>query len=168
MSERVEIFEDVSNPLDGIEELLSAHDWVFSRMNEDELFVQVTGPIGGEYRMLFVWQEDISAMQFTCQMDLSIDRAHRARAANALADINAGLWLGHFNLPSDTNVPEFCHTSLFRGMTSSSGVDHVSDLVDIAFAACERYFPAFEILAGGCTQEDEALSFALLETEGTA
>jgi len=38
-----EIFEDVSNPLDSVEEIFYANDWTFDRMTEDELSVQVSG-----------------------------------------------------------------------------------------------------------------------------
>ena len=68
---QIDVFDDVSNPLDSVEEILSANDWSFDRMSEDELTVHISGKMG-EYKMLFVWQEDYSAMQFCCEFDLEL------------------------------------------------------------------------------------------------
>ena len=37
------MFEEISNPLDSVEDFLSGHDWVFNRPCADELTVSVTG-----------------------------------------------------------------------------------------------------------------------------
>src|SRR5688572_6048331 len=142
----LDVFEDVSNPLDGVEEILSANDWRFDRMSEDEITVQVSGKMG-VYKMRFVWQEDYSAMQFCCDIDITLPGAAMDRTAKTMTAINTGLWLGHFDLDEETGTPRFRHTSLFRGMTGGSGIEHIEDLVDIALSECERYFPVFDILS---------------------
>ena len=57
------------NPLDMIEEIVVADQWPFDRSNDDELIVKC-GPLV-RFRLYFVWQEDVSAMQFSCQFDLN-------------------------------------------------------------------------------------------------
>lgn len=165
MNENIDTFEDVSNPLDSIEEILSANDWTFDRMSEDELTVQISGKMG-LYTMLFVWQEDYSAMQFTCELDITFHADALDNAAKAMTAINGTLWLGHFDIRPGSNIPCYRHTSLLRGMYSS-GADHLEDLVDIALAECERYYPAFELLSRGSTAQDHsALSLAMMDIAG--
>lgn len=167
MLDQSAIFDDVSNPLDSVEELLNAQDWSFSRQTADELSVQVGGR-RGQYRMTFIWQEEYSAMQFFCELDVSVPRTNRALAARAVQDINAKLWLGHFTISAEAGVPSFRHTSLFRGWTHTSGAEHVEDLVDIAIAECDRHYNVFSML--GCTAgtDESLLAFALKDHQGEA
>lgn len=160
-----EIFEDVSNPLDSVEEILYANDWTFDRMTEDELTVQVTGKMG-EYKLFFHWQEEYSAMRFICQYDLDIKLSAMDEAAKTMTDINSKLWLGHFDFREGTEIPCFRHTTLFRGMTQTSGAEHMEDLVDIAISECERFFPVFDMLSRGASHDPAQLQLALMPAAG--
>ena len=62
LSNRVLPEDDAINPLDSLEEILVANNWVFSRMNNDELVVQVNGK-NCEYRLFFIWQNDMDASE---------------------------------------------------------------------------------------------------------
>jgi hypothetical protein len=162
---RTDIFEDVSNPLDSVEDILHANDWIFDRMTEDELHVQITGKMG-EYKLFFHWQEQYSAMQFVCQYDLDVKREAMDMAAKTMTAINSGLWLGHFDFREGTEIPCFRHTTLFRGQTQTSGAEHIEDLVDIALAECERYYPVFDILSRGVPANDCDMTLALMTVAG--
>ncbi|HPD83434.1 MAG TPA: YbjN domain-containing protein [Alphaproteobacteria bacterium] len=154
----IDLYDDVSNPLDGIEEIMLNNDWAFDRRDNDQMSVTVTGK-SGVYQMAFVWQEEFSAMQFCCAPDITIHPSKMDEAAKVLNQINSTLWLGHFDVRSESlsgndnidhktaYVPCFRHTSLFRGMNETSGVDHIEDLIDIALAECERYAMTFELLS---------------------
>ena len=37
------LFDDISNPLDGVEDVLTSQNWTFTRANRDELFVEIKG-----------------------------------------------------------------------------------------------------------------------------
>ena len=162
---RTDIFEDVSNPLDSVEDILHANDWIFDRMAEDELHVQITGKMG-EYKLFFHWQEQYSAMQFVCQYDLDVKREAMDMAAKTMTSINSALWLGHFDFREGTEIPCFRHTTLFRGQTQTSGAEHMEDLVDIALAECERYYPVFDILSRGVPANDCEMKLALMTVAG--
>jgi hypothetical protein len=167
LSKQDEIFEDVSNPLDSVEEILYANEWVFDRMTEDELTVQITGKMG-EYKLLFQWQEQYSAMTFCCLYDLDIHRDAISTASQMMTSINSSLWLGHFDVREGTNIPCFRHTTLFRGMTHTSGAEHLEDLVDIALAECERFYPVFELLSRGTPANDDDLKLAAMQVAGAS
>lgn len=162
-----DIFEDVSNPLDSIEDLLHGNDWVFSRPNPDELNVQVSGKQGA-YGLTFIWQEDYSAMQFYCEFNIKIPEGRVEMTERAMSRINERLWLGHFDLPEETMLPRFRHTSLFRGWTQTSGAEHVEDLVDIALVECERHYNVFRTLSDSLYIDGKTLSLMLVEEAGEA
>ena len=151
----IDLYEDVSNPLDGIEEIMLNNDWTFERQYNDQVTVTVTGK-SGTYKMAFVWQEEFSAMQFCCAPDVTIHPEKIDEATTILNRINSTLWLGHFDMRTESlthsndnkaYVPCFRHTSLFRGMNETSGVEHLEDLIDIALAECERYAMTFDLLS---------------------
>ncbi|PZO86596.1 MAG: hypothetical protein DI626_06135, partial [Micavibrio aeruginosavorus] len=167
LSSHDDIFEDVSNALDSVEEILSANEWAFDRMGEDELTVQVTGKMG-EYRLFFHWQEEHSAMRFCCQYDLDIRRDAIANAATAMTEINSTMWLGHFAFREGTEIPCFRHTALFRGQTQNSGAEHMEDMVDIALSECERYYALFELLSRSKPATREELELAMMQPVGAS
>lgn len=159
--------DDISNPLDGVEEIMQSRDWAFDRPTPDELMVQVAGQRGC-YNLTFIWQEDFSALQFFCEIDLHIREERLVVAGQTLRDINEEMWLGHFDIPAGTQAPCFRHTTLFRGLSGVSGVDHIRDLVEIGIAECERYYNAFSLLSGSSYLDKKLLDLALVNTEGCA
>lgn len=168
MSTQNNAFND-TNPLDHVEEVLTNNNWVFSRMNEDELMVHVSGK-ACNYNLFFIWHEDMSAMQFCCQYDFSINAVNTTAAARVLLSVNQNLWLGHFDLPGNTNKPSFRHTLLFRGADSyENAADQIADLVDICMNECEHYYGLFNMLTGGeQIADDQNLSLAIMQTRGVA
>lgn len=157
--------KDEHNPLDCVEDVLSAHNWQFSRMTEDELVVSVSGK-SGQYRLFFIWQEDMSALQFCVQYEMMISSNNTPSARLAIAEINEGLWMGHFDLPKDTGTPTYRYTSLLRTLSHEAILDMVEDMVDISLAQCERYASVFALLSGVPDVNDQNLSLALMDTAG--
>ena len=156
----------IANPIDIVEELVSANEWAFERASDEEMLVEVVGR-WASYRMHFVWQQDLSSMYFSCLLDAKIPPAKRAAASELVALINERMWLGHFEIGSEDGVPLFRHTVLLRGLGSAS-VEQVEDLVDIAVAECERFFPAFQFLLWGGKTPAEAVAASMLDTVGEA
>ncbi len=166
MSTEIDTHDElVINPLDSVEEFLASNNWAFNRMTSDELTVQVAGKTG-TYRLFFLWQEDMNALQFCCQYDLIIPAANRDAACTALINLNEGLWMGHFDIPRQTNIPSFRQTCLFRGATKADSAEHIEDLVDISLAQCERYYPLFHFLTNTAKLDEQNLSLAVMETVG--
>ncbi len=169
----IDLYDDVSNPLDGLEEIMLRNDWTFDRCNEDELTVHISGKMG-QYKMAFLWEDDYSAMKFCCAPDLSIAPEKLNETVQVMNKINADLWLGHFDIrlnddaqtQNGAHIPCFRHTSLFRGAFESSGVEHMEDLVDIALAECERYYMTFDLLSKSSHQDNKALSLAMMDVAG--
>ena len=53
------------NPLDLVEEIVGANNWAHERASTDELAVEVQGR-WSDYRLFFLWQEDMGALHFSC------------------------------------------------------------------------------------------------------
>ena len=154
------------NPLDILEEIISANDWPFDRASTDEMFVEIEGR-WCNYKLFFFWQDDVSAMQFSCQYDMRVPTNRRQAVFELLAQINERLWLGHFDVDSEESTPMFRQTTLLRGAQGAS-VEQLQDLVDIALTECERFYPAFQFVIWGGKSASEAVSAAIIDTVAEA
>lgn len=167
MSNQAQETPAIQHPLDSIEDVLDANNWIFDRMTRDELMVTVTGRFC-DYQVFFIWQEDMNALQFCAQYDLKVANDNYEQAAQMLMRINERLWMGHFDLPEDTKTPSFRHTCLFRGLDKRTSADFLEDLVDVSLAQCEQHFPVFHILANDQKLDDKQLALAIMDNAGEA
>jgi hypothetical protein len=154
------------NPLDLMEQIVSANDWAFDRRSESEMAAEAPGR-WCDYGLFFSWSNEISAMHFTCAFDLKVPEKRRGVLYELLALANERLWIGHFGLESDDGVPVFRHSVLLRGAAGASA-ESLEDMVDIAITECERFFPAFQFVLWGGKSPQDALAAAMLECAGEA
>jgi hypothetical protein len=159
------LFDDISNPLDGVEDFLSSANFSFNRMNRDELFIETRGQFG-TYRIMFLWDEASGALQMCCETGLTLQEDHLSRVFETLAEVNSSLWIGHFDLSPEFLTPCYRHTQLFRGLTQTSGADHLQDMMQIAISECDRNYPAFLLLAQDHNCCPEQLSLAIMAPVG--
>jgi hypothetical protein len=155
-----------TNPLDVMEEIVTANEWAHERMSDEEL---VAG-IGGQwcdYRLHLAWSNDLSALHFSCALDIRVPQARQTAVHEVIGMINPKIWVGHFEVAQDDRMPIFRHTLLLRGANGAT-VEQLEDLLDVAIAECERFYPTFQFVIWGGKKPEEALQAALLETVGEA
>ena len=167
---QIDLFDDVANPLDGVEEIMFNNDWVFDRHTEDEMTVTITGKYG-HYKLDFHWEDNYSALRFFCTPDIHIHKNNIATAMETLNQINNDMWLGYFDViangkSDDHFTPRFRHTSLFRGLNETSGIPQMEDMIDIAINECERFYPCFDLLSHHKIESKKAPSLAVMDVEG--
>ncbi|HEX5319666.1 MAG TPA: YbjN domain-containing protein, partial [Stellaceae bacterium] len=80
---------------------------------------------------------------------------------------NEKLWLGHFDLSAGDNLPAFRHAVLLRGVAAPTP-EQIEDLVEIAVAECERFYPAFQLVIWGGKPAEEAMATAMIDPIGEA
>ena len=156
----------VANPIDLVEQVISANEWVFERRSEAEMAAQVPGK-WCDYGLYFCWSNEISVMHFSCAFDLKLPEKQRSALYELLARANEQLWIGHFGMDEENGMPIYRHAVLLRG-TPSASAELIEDLVDIALTECERFFPAFQFVLWGGKTPAEALEAAMLECVGEA
>jgi hypothetical protein len=155
-----------ANPLDTMEQIVSANDWAFDRRSDSEMAAEAPGRWCG-YGLYFCWSHEISAMHFTCAFDLKVPEKRRAALYELLALANERLWIGHFGMESEDGMPVFRHSVPLRGAPVRRP-KALKDMIDNAITECERFYPAFQfVLWGGKTPQD-ALAAAMLECVGEA
>ncbi len=158
--------EALINPLDILEELVSANDWTFDRHSECELMVRVGGR-WCDYHMYVVWDRDMNAMFVSCQLDQRIPETKRGAVYELLASVNEDLWLGHFDFVREDSTTMYRHAMPMRGATGLSA-EQLEDLVDVAIHECERFYPALQLVVWGGRSVADAMMVARMDTVGEA
>jgi hypothetical protein len=158
--------EPVHGPLDVVEKLASAHDWIFDRRNDEEMAVQVPGR-WCDYSLFFTWNDEISAIHVSCAFDMRVPEERRTLVHELLALINEKLWLGHFGIWEDDGLPLFRHALPLRGFGRPS-IEQMEDVIDTALVECERFYPAFQYVIWGGRTPHDAMMLSMIETVGEA
>ena len=154
------------NPIDLVEEIVIANDWAHDRASDEELIVEISGR-WCDYRLYFLWQEELTALHFSCGFDMRVPKRRRSALYELLALANEKLWLGHFDLAAGESSPAFRYAILLHGIGMVSS-EQVEDLVDIALSECERFYPAFQLVIWGGKPPEEAMATAMIDPIGEA
>ena len=154
------------HPLDVVERLASLRDWIFDRVETDEMSVSVAGR-WAEYHVAFTWIEEVEALHVAAAFDLKVPERRRAEILRLVSLVNEQLWIGHFDLWSSDSVVMFRHALLLTdGIAPTQG--QCAALMKAATDACERYFQAFQFVLWAGKSARESLDAVLFETEGEA
>jgi len=96
------------HPLDMVERFVVANAWACERLAENEIAVEIEGR-WCSYRMWFGWEGELDALMLSCAFDLKVPKARLDEVYRLLAYINERLWVGHFDIFSEENVPTYRH-----------------------------------------------------------
>jgi hypothetical protein len=87
----------------------------------------------------------------------------------AIGLVNEQLWIGHFELWSQSGILLFRHAAMIDGSGDATmTLGQAEMLVESAIDECERFYPVFQFVLWGGKSPAEALSSALIETQGEA
>ena len=153
-----------SNPMDMIEESIVRREWAYDRRSDTELAVEAPGT-WCDYGMFFAWSEELSALHFSCALDMRVQPKLLPQIYELLAKLNERLWMGHFAVWVEEGIPMFRHTVRLPNRMESEAVD---ELMDLAMSECERYYPSFQFVIWGGRSAADAITSSLLDTVGEA
>ena len=168
-----DIGADASAPIDMLEQYFSSHNWNFEREGDEEIVTTVKGS-WSDYELRALWREDDQVLQFICMTGINAsairgDAETRANLFETLALVNEQLWIGHFEQWSSDGAILFRHAVLLDGADDATlSMPQAHALVDAALDECERYYPVFQFVLWGGKSPRDALTAAMVETEGEA
>jgi len=92
-----------SHPLAVVEDIAASNNWPFERSGEDELTIVSKGQ-WTDYQLSFTWMGGIEALHLACAFDMKIPVARRSEVQRLVAAVNEQLWVGHFDLWTNTGM----------------------------------------------------------------
>jgi hypothetical protein len=159
--------DEAAAPIDMLESYFAAHGWSFEREDE-EIVAKVKGS-WTQYELRAIWREEDGVLQFLAFPDVRVPDERRISVYEAIGLVNEQLWIGHFELWSQSGILLFRHAAMIdTNGDATLTLAQAELLVESAIDECERFYPVFQfVLWGGKTPAD-ALASALIETQGEA
>lgn len=158
--------QDPPNPLDIVEQLAFANDWLVDRLGDDEVNMIVAGSFS-DLHLCLTWRQDLEGLHVACSYDLKIPAHRREETCRLASLINEQLYFGHFDVWRREGTLIYRNGLVLTGGAEASRAQ-CEQLIGLALDTCERYFPSFQFVIWAGKRGEEALQASLLETLGEA
>lgn len=154
------------DPLDVVENVLSAENLPFDRTEDGDLAFALTGD-WKDYELWFAWRPEGDCLQLCCSLDLRAAKTGRDAAYELLSLVNQRVWMGHFEVWPEDGEVVFRHSMpLPHGERPT--LAQAASMIDAAVEASDRFYPAFDFLIRGAKSPSDAMAACMFETVGQA
>jgi hypothetical protein len=154
------------HPIDIVESLAEARSWDFDRIADDQIAMAIDG-IWRTYSVTLAWSPHDETLRLICAFEMA-PPARRVSAVHTVMGLaNDRCWSGAFVMWRDQKLMGYRYGLNLAGGASASGAQ-INDMVRNAINACERFYPAFQLVAWGGEQPEKALGIAMTEAYGRA
>jgi hypothetical protein len=157
---------DEIHPIDIVETLAEERSWDFDRIADDQIAMAIEGS-WRTYSVTLAWSARDETLRLICAFDLA-PPARRLAALHAVMCLaNDRCWTGAFVLWREQKLMGYRYGLNLSGGAPATGAQ-INDMVRAAVAACERFYPAFQLVAWGGETPEKALGIAMTEAYGRA
>ncbi len=160
------------NPLDSVEDLLIANDWVYNRLTNEELILDINGR-SCDYTLCFTWNENSSLLKISCEIDEEIPEGKMGEAILVANELSQSMDIGFFFVNHDTK--KLVHKySLLAGEDESdkSIIDrgYLASVVESILKDCEENFTVIKYFLNKdvCKSDKKLVSLLIMPAEGNA
>lgn len=157
---------DEIHPLDIVESVAAHHDWSFDRLCEDQISMDIEGQWRG-YTLTLAWSDRDEALRLVCTFEMEPPHDRMPALYEMLNLVNDQVWEGSFAYWPDQQVMSWRYGLLLCGEGVASP-DQVDQMIRAAVTACERFYPAFQMVTWGDAKPAEAIKVAMAEAYGSA
>lgn len=155
-----------SSPISLLEELFFQFEWNYDRTSESEIAAEVEGR-WCTYRLFAMWRQDLECLMLSSLIDIKIPQDKQSQVGILLSALNPKIWLGHFEVSPDDEVPVYRYCLTLRGNPGAT-IEQMEEILSSAVTECDRLYPALQFLLWGGKNPEEALMAAMLDTLGEA
>jgi hypothetical protein len=165
MVEREFDCEDL-HPIDIVETLAEERSWDFDRIADDQIAMAIEGS-WRTYSVTLAWSARDESLRLICAFDMAPPARRVAALSQAMCLANDRCWSGAFVLWRDQKLMGYRYSLNLAGGAHASSAQ-INDMVRAAVMACERFYPAFQLVAWGGETPEKALGIAMTEAYGRA
>lgn len=160
------ILTDAIHPIDIVETLAEHHAWEFDRVGDDQIAMAVEGQ-WRSYSLTLAWSGPDETLRLLCTFEMEPPDERLAELHALLNLANDMVWSGGF-----THWPQQ-HLMVWRyGLLLSGGQvaapEQIDQMIRTAVGACERFYPAFQLVAWADRSPEDALKLAIAQAYGRA
>ena len=154
------------HPIDLVESLAEVREWDFDRIGEDQIAMAVEGQ-WRTYSVTLAWSAHDESLRLICTFEFDPPEEKLAEMQMAVAGANERIWTGSFSLWREQKLMVYRYgLTLAGGAMATPG--QVDAMLRAALGACERFYPAFQLVGWGEESAEDALSIAMDDAYGRA
>jgi hypothetical protein len=154
------------DPIDIVESLAEVRDWEFDRVGDDQIALAVEGQ-WRTYAVTLAWNAHDETLRLICTFEIDPPEERRAAIREAVEMANDRLWTGGFALWPEQKLMAFRYALTLAG-GAVAGPGQVDAMLRAAVTACERFYPAFQLVGWADRAPESALDIAMAEAFGRA
>ncbi|SLN20721.1 hypothetical protein AQS8620_00551 [Aquimixticola soesokkakensis] len=157
---------DEIHPIDLCEHLAEHNDWEFDRVADDQIAMAVEGQ-WRTYSITLAWSDFDETLRLICTFEMEPPADKLLQLYEVLNHINDQCWAGAFTYWPEQKMMVFRYGLVLAGGQLASP-EQVDRLISAAVTSCERYYPAFQLVAWGDRSAASAMQIAMAEAYGRA
>jgi hypothetical protein len=154
------------HPIDIVETLAEERSWDFDRIAADQIAMAIEGT-WRTYSVTLAWSAQDETLRLISAFELSPPARRLGAFHTAMALANDRCWSGAFVLWREQKLMAYRYSLNLAGGAQASSAQ-INDMVRAAVTACERFYPAFQLVAWGGETAEKALGIAMAEAYGRA
>ncbi|MEH6361065.1 MAG: YbjN domain-containing protein [Amylibacter sp.] len=154
------------HPIDVVETLAEHYDWDFDRVAEDQIAMAVEGS-WRTYSITLAWSAYDETLRMVCTFEMDPPNETLPTLYHTLNEVNDTCWAGSFSLWAEQKLMVYRY-GLLLGGDANAGPEQIDQMLTAAVAACERFYPAFQLVCWGNSPVKEAMDIAMTEAYGRA
>lgn len=159
-------FSTEIHPIDLCEHLAQTNDWEFDRVGDDQIAMAVEGQ-WRTYSITLAWSQFDETLRLICTFEMEPPEEKIPALYELLNHTNDQCWTGAFSYWPEQRLMVYRYGLALTG-GQIAGSQQVDRLVAAAIGACERYYPAFQLVAWSDRTAHQALDIAMTECYGRA
>jgi len=165
LSEDYALTDDI-HPIDIVETLAQHHAWEFDRVADDQIAMAVEGQWRG-YSLTLAWSSPDQTLRLICTFEMEPPEARMGELYEALNLTNDMVWSGGFTYWAAQRLMVWRYGLLLAG-GQIAAPEQIDQMIQTAVAACERFYPAFQLVAWADRPPEEAIKVAIAQAYGRA
>ena len=154
------------HPIDVVETLAEHYDWAFDRVAEDQIAMAIEGA-WRTYSITLAWSAYDETLRMICTFEMAPPEEKLAPLFEAMNLANDKCWAGSFSLWREQQLMVYRY-GLMLGGGVSAAPEQVDQMLSAAVVACERFYPAFQLICWGGEPVARAMDIAMSESYGRA
>jgi len=157
---------DEIHPIDIVEHLAEHHEWDFDRVADDQIAMAVEGQ-WRTYSITLAWSSHDETLRLICTFEMDPPKEKLGVLYETLNATNDMCWAGAFSYWAAQKLMVWRYGLVLAG-GQIAGPEQIDTMIRAAVLSAERFYPAFQLVAGGDETPAEAMNMAIAEAYGTA
>lgn len=158
---------DDHHPIDIVQSIASHQEWEFDRIADDQIAMAVEGQ-WRTYSITLAWSDIDQTLRLICTFEMEPPAETLPALYDLLNRANDLCWSGSFTYWADQRLMVYRYGLVQSGAQSGPAPEQINTIIASAVDACERFYPAFQLVGWGGREPEDAIQVAMTQAYGRA